>query len=810
MQPKKYKIAIIATAPFYYHTPLYRKLANSPEVDLMVYYCSEETILGTDIKNAYQVDNAKITQTEDLTKGYPYEFLNNYSPYPSITGWPFGLMNLDIFGKIRNGKYDAIILLAWTDVTRGLAFCAGLVFDVPILFMTDANIFSELSRPMWKKILKKVILGFAFKNTSGFLTAGKANEQLYLHYGVSPKKMSTLSFSWGYEYFLNAYESLKIDREKIRESFGVAKNEVVILYVGRFSEEKGIIDLLDSYHQIKSSSKKLFLVGSGPLQIKIEKHIKAHDIKKVHMMGFQPRESLVKFYILADVLVLPSKDEPWGMVINEAMCFGLPIITSNKVGANLDLVEDGYNGFVFIANDTNDLSLSIQKVIDMSIDSRESFSKRSREIINDWINKINPAESIVHLLKEKQKKILGIKERNSCPKVAIIAPTPFHYHAPFYKKLAENKDIDLMVYYCSDETVLGAEVKKMYLSKGIMAKKEEILNGYKHKFLKNYSLRPSFMNWPFGLVNFGIINELRRAKYDVIIIQSWNNFTWWLVSLFCLFYKIPVVFMTDSNVLNEKMKSRVKLNFKKFILGQFLFKNASGFLTSGTNNEEFYKFYGVPEKKIVRMPFSWGYESFLDESEKISSTKNEAREKMNIKNDDFVILYVGRFSEEKSPMLLLEAYHQIENPRKKLFFVGDGPLRKELEKYITDNDVKRVEFFGFQPKESLFNFYNVADILIMPSKRETWGIVVNEAMCFGLPIIASDRIGVAIDLVKNGVNGFVFEAENNKKLADSIELAMGLPKEELNLLGANSRKMIEDWVLAYKPSAQLKKLLELI
>ena len=395
-------------------------------------------------------------------------------------------------------------------------------------------------------------------------------------------------------------------------------------------------------------------------------------------------------------------------------------------------------------------------------------------------------------------------------RIAIVAPTPFHYHVPFYQKLATAPGIDLEVYYCSDETVRGVEIEKMYLSKGVMAKKEDILKDYHYTFLKNYSLNPSFMNWPFGLVNFGVISQLRRGQYDVVIVQSWTNFTWWLTALVCFFYKIPLVFMTDSNILGETSKSKIKLFFKHFALGKFLFNYASGFLTSGTANEEFYQYYGVPRKKIIRMPFSWGYESFLDESKKIGQYRLKTRNAMNLSEDDFVILYVGRFSEEKSPMLLLQAYHMVNSSRKKLFFVGDGPLRKELEDYVKNHSVSGVEFFGFRPKEALFHFYNVADVLVMPSKRETWGIVVNEAMCFGLPIIASDKIGVAVDLVKHEQNGLIFPTENSQALARAIETMMSLPPKDLARLGRASKAMIEHWVASYHPSEQLKKLLTLI
>lgn len=195
-------------------------------------------------------------------------------------------------------------------------------------------------------------------------------------------------------------------------------------------------------------------------------------------------------------------------------------------------------------------------------------------------------------------------------KVAIVAPVPFYYHAPLYRKLAELPEINLTVYYCSEETLYGADIIKTYKFKGKFVDKEDLLEGYHYHFLKNYSLTPSYLKWPFGLINFSIWKEIKEGKYSAVILQSWTNLTWWLAFFACLKYDTPVLFMTDSNIATEPLKSKIKVYIKKIIFSNFLFKKASGFLTSGTANEEFYKYYAVPEKKMVRFYFSWGMKNF--------------------------------------------------------------------------------------------------------------------------------------------------------------------------------------------------------
>lgn len=395
-------------------------------------------------------------------------------------------------------------------------------------------------------------------------------------------------------------------------------------------------------------------------------------------------------------------------------------------------------------------------------------------------------------------------------KLAIIAPVPFYYHTPFYQELAKSPEIDLTVYYCSNETLHGTDIEKAYNTKGSFGAEEDLLKGYSNKFLKNYSPEPSFMNWPFGLINFGIWKEIKQGKYDAVVLQSWTNLTWWLAFLACLRYKTPVLFMTDSNVVSESTKSAVKIYIKKILLGNFLFKKASGFLTSGGANEQFYGYYGVPAGKMVRVPFSWGYRDLLKEAEKIKNRREETRRSFGISQNDFVILYVGRLSKEKLPLTILDAYNSIDKPNKKLFLVGDGPMRLEVEQKIKDLKIKNVYLAGFLPRKSTFDFYNMADVFVLPSKAETWGIVVNEAMCFSLPVLVSDRVGAGVDLVKNGYNGFIFKTGDAVSLSEDIKKIILLSPEERLLYGIRSKEIITEWTEKLDGVKQMLKMLEVI
>ena len=399
-------------------------------------------------------------------------------------------------------------------------------------------------------------------------------------------------------------------------------------------------------------------------------------------------------------------------------------------------------------------------------------------------------------------------------RVAFLISHPIQYFSPLFKKLAEQPAIDLTVLYCSDESVrgmrdsgFGSEIKWDI----------PLLEGYKYKFLKNHSPFPTIFKAPFGLLNFGIIREIRHTKYDALIMHGWHYVTFWLAHLVARAEKIPVFMHSESPLNQELLKPGWKLALKKIILG-WLFNSCKRFLAIGSENRKFYEYYGVPSEKIFLTPYAVDNERLVHEYEANRHRKVEFRKEAGILPDSVVILFSGKLVAKKRPMDLLRAFELLESKTlsgesvskspspflsagerdrvrgaAELVFVGDGPLRASLEKYVAAKGIKNVHFVGFKNQSELHKYYIAADIFILPSGMgETWGLVVNEAMCFGLPLIVSETVGCSADLVRDGINGYKFPEGNINELAGQLQKLVK-DKTLREKMGIESRAMINKW-----------------
>lgn len=380
-------------------------------------------------------------------------------------------------------------------------------------------------------------------------------------------------------------------------------------------------------------------------------------------------------------------------------------------------------------------------------------------------------------------------------KLAVITSHPIQYQTPLFKKLSQR--LDLMVYFFWD---FG--VKETFSQEFGRKIKWDIplLEGYRFKFLKNFSLRPS--SEFLGQVNFGIINELKKNKYDAVLVFGWNSFANWLAFLTAFILKIPVLLRGENPLNQELLKSNWKRRIKKVILG-WLFRRISAFLYIGEENRNFYKYYGVPESKLFFVPYAIDNDRFISANNSLVLRRNQIRKRIGISEKETTILFVGKLIDKKRPMDLLKAYELLVNRLTSysndqstnnihLLFVGDGVLREELENYSRENNLSNVYFTGFKNQTELPEFYAISDIFVLPSgEGETWGLVVNEAMCFGLPIIVSDRVGCGINLVKDGENGYIFPLGDSNRLFEKIKII--LDKKNVENFGKRSFEIIKKY-----------------
>jgi glycosyltransferase involved in cell wall biosynthesis len=371
-------------------------------------------------------------------------------------------------------------------------------------------------------------------------------------------------------------------------------------------------------------------------------------------------------------------------------------------------------------------------------------------------------------------------------KIAFFISHPIQYYSPLFRKLSDNTDIDLMVYYFSDETL------RKFTDRQFNTEIEwdtDLVGGYDFKVLKNNSPYKTIYKHPFGLINFQIISELRRNQYDYVIVHGWSYISQWIVFISAFFMRVPVLLRGEMPLNQEKNKNRFKLLIKKLILKP-LFKKIHGFLYIGSQNKEFFLSYGVDDSKLYFAPYAVDNDFFSSRYQGLKGSKNELKEKYNLAGYSKVVIFVGKLIEKKRPLDLVRAFQALNRPDYCLVFVGDGNLRGEIEHLIATDSDKNIFVTGFLNQSKLPELYVLGDLFVLPSGvGETWGLVVNEAMNYKLPVLVSNTVGCSFDLVSK--NGMTFAEGDIVDLTAKLKLLLEDPN--LKVKGDVSLEIIKNY-----------------
>lgn len=322
-----------------------------------------------------------------------------------------------------------------------------------------------------------------------------------------------------------------------------------------------------------------------------------------------------------------------------------------------------------------------------------------------------------------------------------------------------------------------------------------LFQGYKATFLKNLSRRKSLSNRLWDAVNPSVINSLLKSKSTIVILNGWSYFSDLLVIVLARIIGKKVWLRADNPMNQESKKSRKILFLKKIVLKYFLFQIVHRFLFVGIENRLFFKFYGVNDNQLIYTPHAVDNCQFRRLSNQQS--KQELKFGLGLNSDTNVILFCGKYIVKKRPLDLIKAFHSLNLSSCQLVMVGEGTLRNEMETYILENGIKNVVLTGFINQSEIGKYYATADIFVMPSGMgETWGLSVNEAMNFGLPVIISKTCGCAADLVHDNVNGFSYEEGDVGALAYHLQKL--ILDESLRLkFGAASIQIIDQFTIKH-------------
>lgn len=372
-------------------------------------------------------------------------------------------------------------------------------------------------------------------------------------------------------------------------------------------------------------------------------------------------------------------------------------------------------------------------------------------------------------------------------RLAIITTHPIQYYAPIFRLLNERENITIKVFYTWEKDAslydkdFGKEIKWDI----------PLLEGYDYQFVSNNGNPGRDFR---SVKNPRLIREIEDWGAEAVLFFGWNYHSH-LTAMRHFKNRIPVLFRGDSTLLNERpgLKRMARRLFLRWV-----YRHVDTALYVGRNNKSYFLAHGLKEDQLVFAPHAIDNDRFSDRDGKYEEEAQRWKKELGIGQQDRVLTFVGKFQDTKDPFLLLEAFMELNNPGWRLLYVGNGELESPLKEAAKGN--KNIHFLPFQNQSRMPVIYRLGDVFCLPSKGETWGLAVNEAMACGCAVLLSDRCGCTADLLVEGRNGFSFASGNKKDLVDKMKI-LTAPDGDIRSLGLSSVRLIQSWSYSQVVSA---------
>ncbi|WP_026733408.1 glycosyltransferase family 4 protein [Fischerella sp. PCC 9605] len=393
MNNSKYKVLIIASHPVPYSAPLFRLMAQHPKLDILVAYCS---LQGAEpgLDSGFGVE---VAWDVPLLDGYHWVQIPNQSPQPGL-GRFFGLINLDLWKQIRTGGFDAVVAYTgYAYASFWVAATAAKSSGTALLFGTDAHELSPRDRTTWKENLKKLLLPWIFGLADTVIVPSSGGVKYINSLGIPEQRIKLTPYAVNNEWWIA--QAKQVNRAEVRQKWNIPEHSPVILFCAKLQPWKRPQDALRAFAKANVSESYLVFAGEGPLRSELEVEAKALGIaERIRFLGFVNQSQLPSVYRTADLFVFSSEYEPFGVVVNEAMLCGCPVVVSDRIGARHDLVQHGETGFVYSCGDVDALAKILQVVLPDS-ECLHKMSVAAAERMKTWSPQQN-IESLVQALEK--------------------------------------------------------------------------------------------------------------------------------------------------------------------------------------------------------------------------------------------------------------------------------------------------------------------------------------------------------------------------------------------------------------------------
>lgn len=375
------RVAYVVSHPIQYQAPLLRTLAADPAIDLLVFFCSDFSV------RAYRDSGfgAEVRWDVPLTAGYRSVVLPRWRD--TTSPGTFSPIARGIFRHLARGidghPFDAVWVHGYSSINSLHAILAARALGIPVLVRAEPWL-QDRKRSGWKLRLKR----FFFSGMRGLIAAvlpiGTHNAEYWAYYLGHRFPSFLVPYAVDNDRFA---EGMTAADPNLPQSLGLDTGRPVILFASKLQERKHCDDLLEAYLRLTAgmpadAQPHLVIVGDGEQMPTLRRRVEQAGAHLVRFAGFRNQTELPGIFALSTVFVLPSRHEPWGLIVNEAMACGLPVIASDEVGAAVDLIQDGANGFVFPARDISALEQALRHVLAPGVAAR--MGAHSRQRIAKW------------------------------------------------------------------------------------------------------------------------------------------------------------------------------------------------------------------------------------------------------------------------------------------------------------------------------------------------------------------------------------------------------------------------------------------
>jgi glycosyltransferase involved in cell wall biosynthesis len=351
--------------------------------------------------------------------------------------------------------------------------------------------------------------------------------------------------------------------------------------------------------------------------------------------------------------------------------------------------------------------------------------------------------------------------------------------------MAQHPQLDLSVAYCSLRGAKPAHDPDFNTS---VQWDVPLLNGYSWQEVPNRGWGDdSFLS----LYNPGLWTLIRKRNFDAILCYlSYRCASFWIALSAACLSRTAFLFGTDASSLLPRSGASWKLTFKK-AFWPWLYSLADQVIVPSSATRDLMLSLGLPRDRITLTPYSVDNDWWIAQSQ--CADRHAMRATWGARPDTCVILFCAKLQPWKRPRDLLQAFAIAKLSNALLVYAGDGPQRQQLQSETSSLGVRdSVRFLGFQNQTQLPAIYSAANLLVLPSEYEPFAVVVNEASCCGCPVIASDRVGAARDLILPVAPELIYPCGDVNALAAILQKCCSDP-ERLAQLGLSFRKHMACW-----------------